>query len=56
MFLALDHLAERTEEEFGVVVDRIWRQEPELSGEMRALTERAKRVPGSSASRRRKQR
>lgn len=56
MFLALDHLAERTAEEFGVVVDRIWRQEPELSGEMRALTARTKRVPGSSATRRRKQR
>jgi hypothetical protein len=28
MFLALQHLADRTEAEFGIVVDRIWQREP----------------------------
>jgi hypothetical protein len=28
MFLALQHLADRTETEFGIVVDRIWQREP----------------------------
>lgn len=45
MFLALDYLAERTEQEFGVVVDRVWRREPLLSSDMRALIEGIEPVP-----------
>lgn len=48
MFLALNYLADRTENEFGVVVDRIWRREPEQSAEMKALTKHAKSSRRSS--------
>ena len=53
MFLTLDYLAERTEHEFGVDVDRVWRREPEMSGEMQKLMKQAKPVPGSTATKRR---
>lgn len=29
VFVALQHLADRTENEFGIVVDRIWNMEPD---------------------------
>lgn len=29
VFVALQHLADRTESEFGIVVDRVWNREPE---------------------------
>ena len=29
VFVALQHLADRTETEFGIVVDRVWNQEPQ---------------------------
>ncbi len=54
MFLALDYLAERTENEFGVIVDRTWRREPKLSTEMRALAKLTKSARRSSAKKRRK--
>ena len=41
VFVALDHFASRTDSEFGIVVDRVWQREPELSAEMRSLSKRA---------------
>ena len=39
IFTALQHLADRTDVEFGIAVDRIWRREPALSAELEGLTE-----------------
>lgn len=39
VFVALQHLADRTDQEFGIAVDRIWENEPKLSAEMQALTD-----------------
>lgn len=39
IFTALQHLADRTDTEFGITVDRIWRHEPALSAELQGLTE-----------------
>src|SRR5216684_1642171 len=50
VFVALDHFASRTDNEFGIVVGRVWQREPELSGEMRSLSKRAaatKKLAGS---------
>lgn len=45
VFVALDHFASRTESQFGIVVDRVWQREPELSAKMRLLGERAAAAP-----------
>ena len=37
IFTALQHLADRTDAEFGIVVDRIWRREPTLAADLQAL-------------------
>jgi len=37
VFVALQHLADRTESDFGITVDRLWLREPELSAEIQAL-------------------
>lgn len=34
IFVTLQHLADRTDKEFGITVDRIWRREPELSKQL----------------------
>ena len=39
IFMALQHLADRTDSEFGISVDRIWRTEPQLSEDMQALSD-----------------
>jgi hypothetical protein len=38
IFMTLQHLADRTDAEFGIAVDRIWRREPSLTAELQALT------------------
>ena len=45
VFVALQHLAERTESEFGIVVEPIWRQEPALPADLQALAEQASSTP-----------
>lgn len=39
VFVALQHLANRTEAEFGIAVDRVWQHEPVLSEAMQALSD-----------------
>ena len=41
IFVALEHLADRTDSEFGIVVDRVWQREPELSRAVQALSDAA---------------
>jgi hypothetical protein len=49
VFVALQHLADRTDREFGIVVDRIWRSEPQLSAELKALSDTSESAPNSDA-------
>ena len=39
IFMALQDLADRTDREFGIRVDRIWCTEPKLSDDMQALSD-----------------
>jgi hypothetical protein len=55
VFVALDHFASRTDSEFGIVVDRVWQREPELSAEMRSLSKRAAAAPKTDLKKRVKQ-
>ena len=52
VFVALDHFASRTDTEFGIVVDRVWQREPELSAEMRSLSKRAAAAPQTDLKKR----
>lgn len=52
VFVALDHFASRTDSEFGIVVDRVWAREPELSAEMRSLTKWAEAAPQTDLKKR----
>lgn len=52
VFVSLQHLADRTETEFGIAVDRVWQREPELSAEMQALSVATVSVPESDARKR----
>jgi hypothetical protein len=55
VFVALDHFGGRTDSEFGIVVDRVWQREPELSAEMRSLSKRAAAAPQTDLKKRVKQ-
>ncbi len=55
VFVALDHFAGRTDSEFGIVVDRVWQREPELSAEMQSLRKRAAAAPQTDLKKRVKQ-
>ena len=50
VFVALQHLASRTEAEFGIVVDRVWQREPELSDAMQALSDATAPLPKADAT------
>ena len=52
VFVALQHLANRTEAEFGIVVDRVWQREPELSDAMQALSDGTAPWPKADATKR----
>ena len=52
VFVALDHFASRTDSEFGIVVDRVWQREPELSAEMRSLSKRVAAAPQTDLKKR----
>ena len=52
VFVALDHFASRTDSEFGIVVDRVWQREPELSAEMSSLSKRAAAAPQTDSKKR----
>jgi hypothetical protein len=58
VFVALQHLADKTESVFGIEVDRIWRREPELTGALQALSDVTVRAPkdNSTAPRKRPRR
>ena len=45
IFLALQHLADRTEAEFGIVVDRVWCREPSLPADLQALIDLKEEPP-----------
>ncbi len=51
VFVALQHLADRTDREFGIAVDRIWRSEPQLSAELKALTDTTVSAPDGDSKR-----
>jgi len=55
VFVALDHFASRTDSEFGIVVDRVWQREPELSAEMRSVSKRSADAPQTASKKRVKQ-
>jgi hypothetical protein len=52
VFVALQHLANRTEADFGIVVDRLWEREPELSNAMQALSDATAPSPKGEATKR----
>lgn len=52
VFVALQHLANRTEAEFGIVVDRAWQREPELSEAMQGLSDTTVRLPAADTTKR----
>ena len=52
VFVALQHLANRTEAEFGIAVDRVWQREPELSDELQALRDTTLGLPKATATKR----
>lgn len=52
VFVALQYLADRTDSEFGIAVDRVWQREPELSAEMQALSDATVPAPDADSLKR----